>query len=300
MESLPETERENVAGAAELPTVTGERVTEPPAGTEVGGSCALEAGAPDGPITSPEPPAATERIAAATSTSPVLVITTESGIFWPFEARDCEGEAVIARAAGLRAAPEDAEAGWAAKGRPDSALAPESATFSRTGAPAVSGVTENVCWTLAPAAMEMDAGGSETDPSVAATASCASARSTSPSLRASTVTVKGTPTSTIAGSEGTESAGAGPLRIARAYRCDTGAGASPRWATAVASISSQPGPADTPCRTPGSEREPPAPIVAPETERFDARAAPPPAVTWRLTWAMSTSGGAHRRAERGR
>src|SRR5438128_1553337 len=111
MESLPETERENVAGAAELPTVTGERVTEPPAGTAVGGSCAVEAGAPDGPITSPEPPAAMERIAAATSTSPVLVSTTESGIFWPFEARGCEGEAVLARAAGLHAAPEDAAAG---------------------------------------------------------------------------------------------------------------------------------------------------------------------------------------------
>src|SRR5439155_957571 len=94
MESLPETERENVAGAAELPTVTGESVTEPPAGTEVGGSCAVEAGAPDGPITSPEPPAAMERIAAATSTSPVLVITTESAIFWPFEAGDCEGVAL--------------------------------------------------------------------------------------------------------------------------------------------------------------------------------------------------------------
>ena len=78
-----------------------------------------------------------ERIAAATSTSPVLVITTESAIFWPFEAGDCEGEAVIAKAAGLRAAPEDAEAGWAAKERPDSALTPESATLSRTGAPAV-------------------------------------------------------------------------------------------------------------------------------------------------------------------
>src|SRR2546425_11514872 len=100
MESLPETERENVAGAAELPTVTGERVTEPPAGTEVGGSCALEAGAPDGPITSPEPPAATERIAAATSTSPGLGITTEGGGFWPFAAGECEGGAGVRRGAG--------------------------------------------------------------------------------------------------------------------------------------------------------------------------------------------------------
>ena len=64
--------------------------------------------------------------------------------------------------------------------------------------------------------MEMDAGGYDTDPSLAVTVSCVFVRSTSPSLRASIVTVKGTPTSTIAGSEATESAGAGPLRIARA------------------------------------------------------------------------------------
>ena len=299
-ESLPETETENVAGEAELPRVTGDSVTEPPAGTEAGGSCRLEAGPPDGPITSPEPPAAMDKTAAGTSTSPVLEITTASGTFWPFEARDCEGEAVIASAAGLRAAPEDAEAGCAANVRPESALTPESATVSCTGAPAVDGVTENVRWTLAPAARGRDAAGSDTDPSVADTVSCAFARSTSPSLRASMVTVRGTPTSTIAGSEGTESAGAGPPRIARAYRCDTLDGGSPRWATAVASSSSQPGPADTPWTEPGRERAPPAAIAAPEMERFDARAAPPPAVTSRLTWARSTSGGAQSRAESGR
>ncbi|HXN83130.1 MAG TPA: hypothetical protein VN883_11675, partial [Myxococcales bacterium] len=119
--SFPDTERAKLAGATELPSPTGERVTEPPAGTDVGGSCSVVTGAPDPSSTRPEPPAAIDSTAAGTSTSPALEIRTVMGTLWPLEARGCEGVAAIASAAGLRAAPEEAEAGCATKVCPESA-----------------------------------------------------------------------------------------------------------------------------------------------------------------------------------
>ena len=281
--SVPDATRAKLAGATELPSATGERVTEPPAGTNLGGSCTLVTGAPDASSTRPEPPAAIESTAAGTSTSPVLEIRTVRGTLWPLEARDREGEAAIARAAGLRAAPEEAEAGCATKVRPESALTPDSATVTFTGAPGVSGVTEKVWRRLAPAARASDAAAGETVPSVAEMSNCALPRSTSPSLRKSIETVTGTPTSTIPGSESSESAGAGPPRTVSARRIDTGEGGSPRWATAVPSSSSHPGPTVTPCIEPLSERAEPAASVAPETDRFAVNPAEPPAVTSTLT-----------------
>src|SRR6202171_1545425 len=59
--SVPDTKRAKLAGATELPSATGERVTEPPAGTDVGGSCRLVTGAPEASSTRPDPPAAIER-----------------------------------------------------------------------------------------------------------------------------------------------------------------------------------------------------------------------------------------------
>ena len=267
-------------------------MTEPPAGTEAGGSCTAAAALPELSITEPEPPAEMERTAEGTSTSPALEICTAREILCPTDVRDCAGVPVIESAGGRRAAPDDADADCAAKVRPESALAPERLTVSCTAVPAVCGTTVSVCVELVPAAMASCTSEGVTLPPVAETLSCAPERSTSPSLRAWTVTATGRPTSTTPGNAREASAGAGPLRTVSARRTESAAGASPRAARAVASSCSHPGPAAIPCTRPSRGRARPAGSTAPERETFAASAAPPPALTLTVTCPRSTQAGA--------
>ena len=218
---MPATESAKVAGAAVTPSTTAESVTEPPAGTEAGGSCTAAAALPELSITEPEPPAEMERTAEGTSTSPALEICTAREILCPTDVRDCAGVPVIESAGGRRAAPDDADADCAAKVRPESALAPERLTVSCTAVPAVCGTTVSVCVELVPAAMASCTSEGVTLPPVAETLSCAPERSTSPSLRAWTVTATGRPTSTTPGNAREASAGAGPLRTVSARRTES-------------------------------------------------------------------------------